>query len=259
MRIARFSDVPEAPVRYCVVEGDRVREMSGDPFGAFTLSQTSWALEDIKLHPPCVPKNVIACGANYLDHIREVGIEPPAEPVFFIKPAASLIAQGEAIEYPPQSKRVDYEGELAVVLKRALKRVSPAEVRDSILGYTCANDVTARDIQNDQGNLIRVTHAKAFDTFCPVGPWLVTDLDASALAIATTVNGKTRQAGNTRDMLFGIDQLISYISHVMALEAGDLILTGTPAGIGPVLPGDEVAVTIEGIGTLSNLVVARNG
>jgi 2-keto-4-pentenoate hydratase/2-oxohepta-3-ene-1,7-dioic acid hydratase in catechol pathway len=257
MKIVRYKDPSDGKAKYGVLEGDVVYETEGVPYERISRTGKSCLLVEAKLLVPCEPINIIACGANYLDHIREVGIRPLKEPVFFIKPSASLIAHGEPIEYPPQSTRVDYEGELAVVLKRSLRRASPDSVADSILGYTCSNDVTARDIQNDQGNLIRVTHAKAFDTFCPVGPWLVTDLNTKSLSLTTTVNGTTRQSGNTKDMLFSIPELLSYVSHVMSLEAGDLILTGTPAGIGAVVPGDEVAVTIEGIGTLRNRVIAR--
>ncbi len=257
MKIVRFNESKNIHVRYGELVDQSVLEIDGSPYDGVRRSGRSYPLESVKLHVPCEPTNVIAAGANYMDHIREVGIKPLSEPIFFIKPTSSLAAQGDPIEYPPQSRRVDYEGELAVVIKRPLRRAAESAVLESILGYTCANDVTARDIQNDQGNLIRVTHAKAFDTFCPVGPWLVTDLDTSALDIKTIVNGVTKQAGNTKNMLFGIAALISYFSHVMTLAAGDVILTGTPAGIGPVQPGDEVSVSIQGIGVLTNPVVTR--
>jgi 2-keto-4-pentenoate hydratase/2-oxohepta-3-ene-1,7-dioic acid hydratase in catechol pathway len=184
-----------------------------------------------------------------------MGGEPPAEPVIFMKPSTAVIGHRETIAYPNLSERVDYEGELAIVIGRLCREVPAARAADVILGYTCANDVTARDLQQRDGQW---TRAKGFDTFCPLGPWIETSLDPSDLAITTTVNGETRQSSRTKQLLHGIPALIEYVSQVMTLLPGDVILTGTPEGVGPLKVGDEVSVTIEHIGTLTNTVVSRD-
>jgi 2-keto-4-pentenoate hydratase/2-oxohepta-3-ene-1,7-dioic acid hydratase in catechol pathway len=207
----------------------------------------------VKLAPPCQPTKVVALGLNYADHAAEAGLPLPEQPIIFLKPPTTLIGHLEQIIYPSMSQQVDYEAELAVVIGRRAKNVPTHKARHYILGYTCGNDVTARDLQQKDGQW---TRSKSFDTFCPLGPWIVTDLNPSSLAITCRVNGKVRQAGNTADMVFEVWHLVSFISRVMTLEPGDVIMTGTPAGVGPLSPGDVVEVEIEGIGTLKNEVVS---
>jgi len=201
------------------------------------------------------PSKIVCVGRNYREHAGELGNPVPVEPLIFLKPPSSMIRNGENIVLPPTelTQRVDFEGELALVISRRCRNISAGEdVRGFIAGYTCANDVTARDLQNKDGQW---TRAKGFDTFCPVGPEVVRDLDpAHGVQLETRVNGKLRQSGNTRDFIFSLDVIIRYISRVMTLFPGDLILTGTPAGVGPLQPGDIVEVTIEGVGTLRNPV-----
>ncbi|HVS33408.1 MAG TPA: fumarylacetoacetate hydrolase family protein [Thermoanaerobaculia bacterium] len=197
------------------------------------------------------PSKIICVGRNYADHARELGNEAPSEPIIFLKPPSAVLAPGGTIVRPPQSQRVDFEGELGVVIGRQARNVRAARWRDYVFGFTCANDVTARDLQKKD---VQFTRGKSFDTFCPVGPWIERDLDPAALRITTRVNGETRQDGNTAQMIFPCDFLIEFISSVMTLLPGDLILTGTPAGVGPLGGGDTVEVEVEGIGTLGNVV-----
>jgi 2-keto-4-pentenoate hydratase/2-oxohepta-3-ene-1,7-dioic acid hydratase in catechol pathway len=180
----------------------------------------------------------------------------PEDPILFLKPPTSLIGPDAAIIWPSMSQQVDYEGELGIVIRDRVRGIAPNEVRDHILGYTCANDVTARDLQKKDGQW---TRAKGFDTFCPVGPWIETDLDPADLLVESYLNGERRQSSRTSQLIFGIERLVSFISHVMTLQPGDLIITGTPAGIGPMRPGDEIEVRIEGIGSLKNRVSAEFG
>jgi len=205
----------------------------------------------VRLLSPILPSKVVAIGKNYADHAREMGDEPPSEPVLFLKPSTSVIGPGAAITYPRLSQQVDFEGELAIVIGRLCREVPLERANEVILGYTCANDVTARDLQKADGQWAR---AKGFDTFCPIGPWISTDVDPTDLAISTTVNGQIKQQSRTSMLLHGVAELVAFVSNVMTLLPGDVILTGTPAGVGPLRPGDEVAVTIEGIATLTNTV-----
>src|SRR5918999_1920863 len=254
MRIARFST--DDGVSFGVVEGDSVAAIAAHPFGELRFTGARYPLADVRLVAPILPSKIVAIGKNYADHAREMGGEPPSEPVIFLKPSTSVIGSREAIAYPQKlSERVDYEGELAVVIGRLCREVPAERAADVILGYTCANDVTARDLQTRDGQW---TRAKSFDTFCPIGPWIETTADPSDLAITTTVNGSVRQESRTSLLLHGVPALIAYVSQVMTLLPGDVILTGTPAGIGPLEIGDEGAVTIEGVGTLTNRIVARD-
>jgi 2-keto-4-pentenoate hydratase/2-oxohepta-3-ene-1,7-dioic acid hydratase in catechol pathway len=205
---------------------------------------------------PCVPTKIVAVGLNYRDHARELGMAVPEDPLLFLKPPTSLIGPGDAIISPSMSRQIDYEGELGVVIRDRVHGIAPNEVRDHILGYTCANDVTARDLQKKDGQW---TRAKGFDTFCPVGPWIETDLDPADLLVESYLNGERRQSSRTSQFIFSIERLVSFISHVMTLQPGDLIITGTPAGIGPMRPGDEIEVRIAGIGSLKNRVSAECG
>jgi 2-keto-4-pentenoate hydratase/2-oxohepta-3-ene-1,7-dioic acid hydratase in catechol pathway len=267
VRIARFARGDG--VAYGVVEGEpegggtaagpglTVAELHGHPFGidpgGVRLTGRRYPLAEVRLLAPVLPSKVVAADRNYPSQVREGDGEPPAEPALFLKPSTSVTGPGEAIKYPVKlTERVDYEGELAVVIGRLCRQV-PAERADEVVfGYTCANDVTARDLQARDGQW---TRAKGFDTFCPLGPWMETGTSPADLELTTTVNGAVRQRARTSEMLCGVPALIASVSQVMTLLPGDVLLTGTPAGAGPLADGDEVSVTIESIGTLTNKVV----
>ena len=260
MLIARFTTGDGAAFGVVEGEGDEqvVRRVDGHPFAPFQVVGDPVPLADVRLLAPVLPSKVVAIGRNYAEHAKEMGggPDPLSEPpIVFLKPSTSVVGPGDAIQYPVGvSGEVSFEGELAVVIARLCREVPTSRVKDVVLGFTCANDVTARDLQRRESQWGR---AKGFDTFCPLGPWVATDLDPADLAITTTVNGDLKQAGRTSDMLRGIDELVSHVSMAMTLLPGDVILTGTPAGVGPLVVGDKVSVTIEGIGTLTNTVVAR--
>ena len=259
MRIARFTTGDGAA--FGVVEGDEqaltVRQIDGHPFAPFQVVGDPLPLAEVRLLAPVLPSKVVAIGRNYAEHAQEMGgeVDLSEPPVVFLKPSTSVVGPGDAIQYPVGvSEEVSYEGELAVVIARLCREVPPARVKDVVLGFTCANDVTARDLQRRESQWGR---AKGFDTFCPLGPWVASDIDPSDLAVTTTVNGELRQAGRTSQMLRTVDELVSHVSQAMTLLPGDVILTGTPAGVGPLAIGDEVSVSIERVGTLTNRVVAR--
>ena len=252
MKIVRYQDGPK--INWGVIEGDAVREMDGDPFEHFHLTSKIKKIGEVKLLSPCLPSKIVALGLNYRDHAEEVKMPIPKEPLLFIKPSTSVVGPGEAIIYPKMSKRVDYEAELAVVIGKVAKKVSEEKASDYILGYTCLNDVTARDLQPKEGQW---TTSKGFDTFCPIGPWIVTDIEPHHLDVSSYLNGERRQHSNTKNLIFGPHQLVSFISRVMTLLPGDVIATGTPSGIGPMVIGDKIDVVIEGIGTLTNHVVVE--
>lgn len=200
------------------------------------------------------PGKIVAVGRNYADHARELGNEVPKEPILFLKPPTTFVKPGGRIELPPSSSQVDFEGELAVIIGSTARDIAATEWRDYVLGFTCANDVTARDLQKRD---VQFTRGKSFDTFCPLGPWVETELDPSDLGLQTRVNGAVKQKGRTSAMVFKVGELLAFMSAIMTLEPGDVVLTGTPAGVGPLSPGDFVEVEIEGIGILRNEVVAR--
>jgi len=253
VRIARYrlSDA----VHYGIVEGGELLQLPGHPFLApgeqVRTSGQVHELDDVRLLAPVLPSKIIGIGKNYADHAKEMGGDPPAEPLMFLKPITSVIGPDEAIVLPPESSEVHYEAELAVVIGRLCRRVPAEQAQSVVLGYTCANDVTARDLQRRDAQW---TRAKGFDTFCPLGPWIDTDLDPAAAEVECEVNGLTVQSGSTRDLIFAVSALIEAASAVMTLLPGDVILTGTPAGVGPLSAGDEVAVTVSGLGTLVNPV-----
>ena len=269
MRIARFSRHGE--VSYGLVLGQDgaaghgadqlvVAQLAGHPFGGsekdITLTGSRFALAEVRVLAPILPSKVVCVGKNYADHVREMGGEQPAEPVIFLKPSTAVCGPGDPITRPAElSGRVDYEGELAVVIGRLCREVPAERAAEVIFGYTCANDVTARDLQARDGQW---TRAKGFDTFCPLGPWIETGVDPADLALTTRLNGEVRQDSRTSLLLHDVPALVSYVSQVMTLLPGDVLLTGTPAGVGPMDKGDEVSVTIEGIGTLSNPVTDRD-
>lgn len=235
-----------------VLVGGEVHRLEGWPGGTPVPGERLARLEEGRLLAPCVPSKIIAVGLNYAAHAAETGKEIPQEPLFFLKPPSSVIGPGEAIVLTPLSQRVDYEVELAVVIGRRAKDISVEEAASAVLGYTCGLDITARDLQRRDGQW---TRSKSFDTFCPLGPWIVPGLDPHDLLVECRVNGEVRQHARTSDLIFGPEDLVARASQIMTLEPGDVILTGTPAGIGPLRPGDRVEAEIEGIGVLENPVV----
>lgn len=262
VRFARF--VHAGGVSFGVVEGDgssglTVAEIDSLPFNEVRFTGQRWALADVRLLAPIFSSKVIGIGRNYADHAKEMGNEVPTEPLIFIKPSTSVIGPGDAIRIPSVTSQVEEEAELAVVIGAAgARRVDRAGAEKAIFGYTCGNDVTARDLQRSDPQW---TRAKGFDSFCPIGPWIVTGLDVSDVEVRCEVgqdpqNLEVRQIGRTKDMVFDIPALISYVSHVMTLLPGDIILTGTPAGVSRIVPGDTVSVSVQGIGELRNPVVS---
>ena len=215
------------------------------------LGGREYAMDEVRILPPCTPTKLVCVGLNYSDHAKELNQQVPAEPVLFLKPLSSIIASGDHIIYPKQSKRVDYEAELGIVISRRTHQVSAEKAKEHILGYTCFNDVTARDLQPID---VQWTRAKSFDTFAPMGPYIVTDVDPSNLSVTSRLNGAVKQNGNTKNMIFDVYKLVEFISGIMTLETGDVIATGTPAGVGPMQKGDTIEIEIEKIGTLTNKV-----
>ena len=240
----------EDDVRYGLTDEETVTLISDEPFAAWEPDGT-FPISEAKLLAPVVATKIVCVGLNYHSHAEEMGVAVPAEPVIFLKPVTAVIGPGSEIVLPEGVGRVDHEAELAVVVGRRTHRVSSEEAHRCILGYTAANDVTARDLQKRDGQW---TRAKGFDTFCPLGPWIDTEVDPSDLAIQCLVNGEVRQSSRTSDMIRSAPELVSFVSHVMTLLPGDVILTGTPGGIGPLQQGDEVEVRIDGIGSLLNRV-----
>ncbi|RKE09872.1 fumarylacetoacetate hydrolase family protein [Catellatospora citrea] len=261
MRIARF--VHPGGMSFGVVEGDpdagaqalTVRAINGHPFGELDLTEQRYALADVRLLSPILPSKVIGVGRNYADHAAEHGAEVPKEPLLFLKPSTSVIGPHDIIRLPEQSHQVEHEAELAVVIgATGARRVDRAGAEKAIFGYTIANDVTARDLQKSDGQW---TRAKGFDSFCPLGPWIDTAVDVSDAEVRCEVNDEVRQLGRTSQMVFDVPTLVSYVSHVMTLLPGDVILTGTPAGVSPLVAKDVVAVRIQGLGELRNPVAER--
>ena len=238
--------------RYGVVEGLEVRGLTAEPWAGGLPEGPTLRLSDVTLLAPVQPSKVVAVGRNYASHAKEMGHEAPREPLLFIKPSTAVIGPQAEIRLPEVSNEVHYEVELACVVGRALTRVSPAEAKKGIFGYTCLNDVTARDIQRAEQHF---THAKSFDTFCPIGPVVETDLDPSEAVLSCRVNGQQRQRGFAKDMIFDPFAIVSFVSQVMTLLPGDVVTTGTPEGVGPLRRGDWVEVEVSGIGVLRNPVV----
>lgn len=239
-------------IAYGAVEPEGIRVHQGSPFVAWEPTETLVPFDQAQLLSPVLPTKVVAVGRNYSDHAAELDNEVPDEPLIFLKPPTSVIGPGTPIVLPPESDEVHHEAELAVVIGRVARRVKAEEASRHILGYTAGNDVTARDLQRSDGQW---TRAKGFDTFCPLGPAMETELDPAGLGVVCRVNGEVRQEATTNDMVFGVGELIESITQVMTLLPGDVILTGTPAGVGPIVPGDFVEVEIERIGILGNPVV----
>jgi 2-keto-4-pentenoate hydratase/2-oxohepta-3-ene-1,7-dioic acid hydratase in catechol pathway len=275
VRIARFvhpgSSSAAAGVAWGTVEGPAgapadsltVAAIDGHPFGQLAFTGDRWALPDVRLLSPFLPSKVVAIGKNYADHVKEMSegsLQPenpappaPSEyPLIFLKPSTSVIGEADAIRLPPSSDEVHYEGELAVIIGTPARNVAPEDALRHVFGYAAANDVTARDQQRSD---VQFTRAKGYDSFCPLGPWVETVLDPADLRLVTRVNGAVKQDGRTSQMIHGIPAQIAFISAIMTLLPGDVILTGTPGGVGPIVAGDTVSVEVEGIGTLTNPVV----
>jgi 2-keto-4-pentenoate hydratase/2-oxohepta-3-ene-1,7-dioic acid hydratase in catechol pathway len=254
MKIVRFRTCLQGP-QYGWLDIDKVGVIQGDIFGEYRRFDPEFSLDEVELLLPCQPSKVIGVGLNYTDHIREMGSESPQLPLLFLKPPSSMITNGQPIVLPPISKRVEHEAELAIIIGKRGRYLDLSTARDAIFGYSIANDVTARDLQASDGQW---TRAKGFDTFCPFGPWIETELDASDALITCHVNNSLRQMASTRDMLFDPLQLVVFISSVMTLNPGDVILSGTPSGVGPLEDSDTVSIHIDGIGSLINTVKAAD-
>ncbi|AJW39527.1 2-hydroxyhepta-2,4-diene-1,7-dioate isomerase [Rhodococcus sp. B7740] len=256
MRLGRIAS-PDG-VAFVSIEGEgdsqTAKEIAEHPFGTPTFTGRSWPLADVRLLAPILASKVIAIGKNYAAHVAEMGGEAPKDPVIFIKPNTSIVGPGAPIVLPPSSNEVHFEGELAIVIGRPCKDVPASKAYEVVLGYTLANDVSARDHQKHDGQW---TRAKGHDTFCPLGPWIETSLDPTDLEIKTEVDGVVKQQSRTSLLLHDIPKIIEWVSAVMTLLPGDVILTGTPEGVGPITDGDSVSITVEGIGTLTNPVAAK--
>jgi len=250
MKIVHFET--EGKERYGILENDIIQCITEPLVDTVQEMDETFAIEKVKLLAPCVPSKIIAVGVNYKNHAAELNHQLPERPLIFLKPPTAVIGPEEKILYPGTAHQVDYEGELGVVIGKLTRHISRERARDCILGYTCFNDVTARDLQRMD---VQWTRSKSFDTFAPIGPWIETELDDTNLTIETIVNGQVVQRGNTNDMVFGVPELISFISDVMTLIPGDIIATGTPGGIGPIQPGDIVEISIKPIGILRNYLV----
>ncbi len=262
MKLVRF--LHGHRVRFGILERDVIRSIFGTPFEV-CLSKSGceqdpkftgeeYSIEGVKILAPVEPSKVVAVGLNYVDHAKELNMPLPDEPILFLKPSTSVIGPDENIIYPRMSKRMDYEAELAVVIRDKVKNLSPEEAPEHILGFCCSNDVTARDLQSKD---VQWTRAKSFDTFTPIGPWIETEIDPSDLRIELLLNGKVRQSSSTSRMIFDVNHLVSFISQVMTLLPGDMIMTGTPPGVGSMQVGDVVEVRIEGIGVLRNPIATQ--
>jgi 2-keto-4-pentenoate hydratase/2-oxohepta-3-ene-1,7-dioic acid hydratase in catechol pathway len=258
MRICRFTTLESAQPRFGIVESDTVLPLAdGEISSLIGTEPTARAipLSEVQLCAPVAPSKIVCVGRNYREHAAELGNKMPDEPLLFLKAPSAIIADGECIELPRESKQVEHEGELGVVIGRTARKLDEGEnPLDYVLGYTCVNDVTARDLQRKD---VQFTRGKSFDTFCPVGPFIVDGLDPSSLVVTTRLNGTTRQHGRTEDMAFPVPFLIRYIANIMTLYPGDLIATGTPAGVSAMKDGDVVEVEIEGIGVLLNTVKSK--
>jgi 2-keto-4-pentenoate hydratase/2-oxohepta-3-ene-1,7-dioic acid hydratase in catechol pathway len=252
MRIARVAR-PSGPVFVEVVD-DHAVLLDGHPFGPLRRTDQVAPLSDVRLLAPMIPTKILCVGKNYADHAKEMGGEVPTEPLIFSKPATAVIGPGDQIVLPRLSQEVHHEAELAIVIGRLTRNVAVEQAREAVFGFTCANDVTARDLQRSDGQW---TRAKGFDTFCPLGPWIETDLDPAAVRLRCTVNSDVRQDGTTADLVFDIAQLVAFCAAFATLLPGDVILTGTPAGVGELHDGDVVTVSVDGIGDLTNTCVAE--
>jgi 2-keto-4-pentenoate hydratase/2-oxohepta-3-ene-1,7-dioic acid hydratase in catechol pathway len=257
----RFSTANEETAHWGVLEGSEVTTIKGSPFARHSTSprpsRGKHKLEQVRLLPACTPSKIVCVGRNYADHAKELAHDVPTKPLIFMKPPSALLANGETVFYPPDVGRLDYEGEIGIVIGKRMRHLGATEsALPYIFGFTCVNDVTGRDLQDKDGQW---TRAKGFDTFCPVGPVIVTGLDAASLTVETKLNGQVKQKGHVSQLIFSFDVVLRYISRFMTLEAGDLIATGTSAGVGPMQAGDVVEVTVGGVGTLRNVIGKEEG
>jgi len=255
MRFIRYQNGKDAP-RYGWVLEDRVGPLEGSPYQEYRRLEATVSLDMVRLLAPVEPSKIICVGRNYVAHAQEHGSEVPEMPLLFLKPPTSVIGPGETILLPPQSVNVEHEAELAIVIGKRGRWIQPENALEYVLGYTVGNDVTARDLQRRDGQW---TRGKGFDTFCPLGPWIETDFDPSDAMVTCHVNGEMRQMASTRDMVFNVRQIVAFTSTIMTLLPGDILMTGTPAGVGPLTNGDIVEVSIEGLGKLSNPVASEPG
>lgn len=253
MKIIRFKY--KKKISWGVVEQDVVTALKDEPYEKITKTSKSFPLNKVCLLVPTVASKIVLVGLNYKDHARELGMKIPKEPIIFLKPATALIAHKESIIYPEFVKHLDYEAELAFVIKKTARNISAKDANKYILGYTCLNDVTARDIQKKDDQW---TRAKSFDTFCPVGPWIETNFNPADALIQAVCNGQIKQDSTTANFIFSIPKIISFISQVMTLSPGDIVSTGTPSGVGKMKPGDQIEINIEGIGILKNKVICHS-
>jgi 2-keto-4-pentenoate hydratase/2-oxohepta-3-ene-1,7-dioic acid hydratase in catechol pathway len=259
MKFCRFSPTGSSTSQpttalYGLLDGDRVRDISGPPWSAWSQGSRTWPVAEVRLLAPVEPGKIVCVGRNYAAHAAELGNEVPKEPLIFLKPSSAIIGPGEPIVLTPQSQRVEHEGELALIVgKRCSQLKDSDDALSYLFGYSCLNDVTARDLQKSD---VQFTRAKGFDTFCPVGPHIETELDPADVLVETYVNGASRQSGRTSLMAYPVAFLVRWISRVMTLFPGDLIATGTPAGVGPLVAGDVVEIRVSGVGVLRNPVQA---
>ncbi len=250
MKFLRFSIGNE--IKYGIMgKNNEVREIKGSIFDKYEILEKTYSLSEIKYLPPTVPTKIIALGLNYFDHANEFNMKIPEEPLIFLKPPSTIIGHKECIIYPKMSEHLDYEAELGIFIKNRIKNIELKDVYQNILGYSCFNDVTARDLQRKDGQW---TRSKSFDTFAPIGPYIVTDLEPNNLKIELRKNGQVKQHSSTSNMIFKVDKIVSFISQIMTLNPGDVIVTGTPSGVGELHIGDVVEVEIKGIGILENYV-----
>ncbi len=254
MRFCRFVQADGIP-HYGIVEGQAVVEVEGDIYAGYGATSQIHPLAEVELLPPAVPSKIVALGANFRPHAEEMGHALPTEPKIFLKPPSALLGHGGIIRLPPVEGAIEHEAEIVVVMGSTARHLSPDQVMDHVLGFTCFNDVTARALQKKDGVYAR---AKGFDTFAPTGPWIETDLVWESLTVEAWVNGSLRQKGALSDLVFSVPEVLSFISRIMTLVPGDMIALGTPSGVGPLRAGDQVQVVAEGIGSLENTVAAMD-
>jgi len=252
MDLVRFNTGKSGRSLYGVRRDDHIQVIAASPFDGMVVGTSEeYSIDEVELLAPCTPSKIVAVGLNYRDHAEELGMPLPEEPLLFLKPPSSIIGPGATIVLPDMSSQVEHEAELAIIIGSRARNITPELASDFILGYTCLNDVTARDLQKRD---IQFTRSKSFDTFCPLGPWITTDIDPADLQISCLVNNEIRQESSTGQLVHGVNELVSFVSRIMTLEPGDIISTGTPVGVGRLEHGDEVVVRIEGIGELKNRV-----
>lgn len=254
-RIARYEH--DGSIHYGHLEGDRILRMEGNLFNGLTPTGEVDQLASSRLLSPLAAPRIFGVGANYVAHIAEMSMETPVRPMLFMKPDTAIVGPGDPVVYPVEGKDIHYEAELAVVIGKKVRRVSVDDALDAVLGYTCANDISERIIQKEEMDQGCLLIGKGYDTFCPLGPVIATDLDPSNLQLEARLNGETRQSTSTSDLLFSVPELISYLSSAITLLPGDVIITGTPSGVGSIAPGDRMEIELEGAGTLANPVIAE--